>query len=154
MKKLFLILALATPICSYATVSGPFLCQSKINSVVKANGRTVRQTSYSSSTLTFNADGTVTSTNPISPYVSHGAWAQRGRSIFVSPDINDAARDALYGCGLAAASCTFVGATSSTKGTANKTDTVIKGTSKLNLTMLVNGILVNNNATSTFTCTQ
>lgn len=154
MKKIFLMLALATPICSYATVSGTFLCQGKVSSVVKANGRTVRQTSYSSSMMTFNADGTVTSTTPISPYVSHGSWSQRGRSILVVPDINDMARDALYGCSLSGARCTFVGATARSKATSNKGDSVIRGSSKINLTMLVNGILANNNATSTFTCNQ
>lgn len=147
-------MVLALPATSQATVLGTFACQSKINSVVKANGRTVRQTTYGSSTMTFFPDGSVTSTSPISPYVSHGSWTQRGRAIFVAPDINDQARDALYGCSLSGAACTFIGATSSSKGTVNKTDSIIKGAGKINLSMIVNGVLVNNNATSTFTCSQ
>jgi len=147
-------MVLALPATSPATVLGTFVCQSKVNSVVKANGRTVRQASYASSTMTFFPDGTVISATPSSPYVSHGSWTQRGRAIFVAPDINDQARDSLYGCSLTGAACTFIGATASSKATANKTDNVIKGTGKINLSMIVNGLLVNNNATSSFTCTQ
>ena len=152
MKKLILALFTIAPFGAEATVSGVFSCQSKVMSAVKANGRTVRQTTYSSSTIAFNPDGTITGSTPSSPYISHGTWSQFGRAIFTSPDINDAARDAIYGCSLTGASCVFIGATANGKGTANKTENVIKGTSKVNLSMLVNGVLMNSNATSTFTC--
>lgn len=154
MKKVIAIVAMLLPLGAEATVSGVFNCQSKVMSVVKANGRTIRQTTYGSSAITFFPDGTIAGTNPASPYVSHGTWVQRGKAIFTYPDINDAARDAIYGCSLTGANCIFIGATANGKGVANKTENVIKGTSKVNLSMIVNGIMANNNATTTFTCSQ
>jgi hypothetical protein len=153
MKKIgVFLLSLGLIPAANAEVSGVFNCQGKIISVVRANGRTVRQTAYASSTVTYFPGGAMTGTTPISPYVSRGTWVQRGKALFGYPDINDAARDAIYGCSLTGANCIFVGATTSSKGTVNKAETVIKGVSKINLSMIVNGVMANNNATNTFTC--
>ncbi len=72
----------------------------------------------------------------------------------MAPDIYDQARDALYGCSLTGSRCIFVGATAKSNATVTKGDRRYKGTAKINLMMLVNGIMVNSQGTSTFTCTQ
>lgn len=154
MKIAGLFLAMLLPLTAQADLTGTYTCSGKLQSVVKANGKTQRTSAYTTTYLTLNPDSTTVSVNPIAPFTSPGTWSSAGARIFLNYDQSIIARNALYGCQLAGASCTFIGDTYNYPLTANKKQNILKGTWKLNLTMLVNGLVVNNNGTIKVTCTK
>lgn len=152
MKSLIFALTLALPLAANAEIAGVYSCSGTIRSIVKANGRSTRVNSYSTVQLTLNPDGTAISINPISPYPSHGSWRQNGSKIILGFDQNDIRTNAEYGCQIAGGSCTYLGSTYNYWLIPNKAQTVLKGTWKMNMSMLTRGMLVNNNATMRVTC--
>lgn len=154
MKRTFALLCCLLPVMANADLAGSYTCSGKLQSVVKANGKTTRSSAYSTSYLTLNPDKTSISVNPIAPFSSPGTWRSSGARVFLDYDQSIIARNALYGCQLAGASCTFIGDTYNYPLTANKKQNILKGTWKLNMTLLVNGALVNNNGTINVTCTK
>lgn len=152
MKAIAICVAMLLPIAANAGIAGAYTCTGNMKSVVKANGKTSRPSASSTTQLNLFPDGSAQSINPISPYPSDGAWSSKGARVFLSFDQNDLITNALYGCQLAGATCTYIGGTYNYPLTANKPQNVLKGVWKLNLTMLINGMLVNNNSTINVTC--
>lgn len=154
MKIAGLFIAILLPLTAQADLVGTYTCSGKLQSVIKANGKTQRTSAYSTTYLTLNPDGSDVAVNPIAPFSSPGTWRSSGARVFLYYEQSILARNALYGCQLAGATCTFIGDTYNYPLTANKKQNILKGTWKLNLTMLMNGAIVNNNGTINVTCTK
>ncbi len=153
MKIWVLLVTLAVAGVAEATPVGTYTCVTKTNAKAKVVGGKTQQSSVTVTTsTTLQADGTTLVTTPALPFASHGTWSQVGKRIIFTADQNDLAKAALYPCTAAGASCTFVGASSTSSLTINKAENAIKGTGKSTLSMLVNGFLVTSTGTSSISC--
>ena len=154
MKKITLLVILfITPVLSLADASGIYNCSNKINNVVSVGSQKFRSTAYQTVRMTLSPDGSAVSIDLAFPdHPGRGSWSQSGNKIFFTPNYDDVAKNALYGCSLSGSSCTFLGATYTYNQTINRAQTIIKGNNKINLTMLVNGQLRTNNATVISSC--
>lgn len=137
-----------------ADVSGTYNCTIRLKQTVSANGKSRKVSSVGSGRVTYFPDGTYESTTPISPFVSSGTWSQSGDKIYMSPNIDDAARDFLYGCTMTGANCLLVGVTASSTGKVLKNGSRIDGTSNIAATAVVNGVFANTTAVGKTTCTK
>lgn len=137
-----------------ADVSGTYNCTIRVKQTVIANGQSKKVNSVASGRVTYFPDGTTESTSPISPFVTHGTWSQSGNKIYMSPNIDDEARDFLYGCTLTGANCLLVGVTASASGKVLKNGSRIDGTSNVAATAYVNGVFVNTTGVGKSTCTK
>lgn len=139
---------------SQAVVSGTYNCQLRISQTVTANGRTTKFPSVTSGQVTFFPDGTSESRNPSSPFITRGTWSQVGRKLFMQVNMDDAARDAIYGCESSGADCSLIGLINNGSSKVSANNRVITGTGTVRLTMIVNGILANSTASTRTTCSQ
>ena len=154
MKRIIAIIALVTISAStMAGTAGTYTCSDKVKNVVTAGGQKFTSTAYQTDQLILNQDGSMVMINLAFPdRPAGGTWSQSGNKVYLNPNYADLARNAEYGCAVAGATCRFLGVTYSYKMTIDKNQTAMKGSNKINLTMLVNGELRTNNATLTTNC--
>lgn len=138
----------------HANVSGTYSCQNRVTTTTSVNGKSKRAYGVSSSTVTYFPDGTMEGRTPSSPFVTRGTWTQQGSNLRAYPNIDDAARDSVYGCERVGATCLFVGAVAGAKARVGKNDATIKGTTTMQITMIVNGILTNIRGLNKFSCSK
>lgn len=154
MKAISTIAMLFAVFAAQAEVSGTYRCQTRISQTVTASGKTKKVSSVGSGFITFFPDGTSESRNPVSPFITRGTWSQVGNKFYGEANIDDTARDVLYGCQSTGSVCTLVGVIGNSTGKVSKNENVLTGTSNIQLTMIVNGIFANSKAVSKFTCVR
>ena len=155
MKSILLIALLGLPLIASADPFGTYTCVERLNTVARVVGAKAQRSKISQTfNLTLNPDGSTLLNSPAIPFPEHGSWSLAGKRLFLTPDQNDLVKVAMYTCAQSGVRCTFVGATTGSNLSFNKTQTVFKGTVRSTLSMLVNGYLVNSSASGPATCTK
>ena len=154
MKIRYLFILLLAPALTNADVTGSYTCSQKITTTIKMAGRAKTSRSVATTTMTVNADGTAIGMNPAVPFPFHDTWTLSGKKFTLIPDQADVIKTLNYTCEQADVTCVFMGDTYSSKLTVNSAQTQINGTTKLNVSMTMNGQLVNSNGSSTIKCSK
>lgn len=149
--KLFLTMVLM-PSAAISDVTGNYTCSQKITTTIKMAGRAKTSRSVATTTMTVNADGTAIGINPAVPFPFHDTWTLSGKKFTLIPDQADVIKTLNYTCEQADVICVFMGDTYSSRLTVNSAQTQINGTTKLNVSMTMNGQLVNSNGSSAIKC--
>lgn len=155
MKNFLFAVLLMVSFSAGADPSGTYTCVERLNTVARAIGAKPQRSKISQTfTLTLNTDGSSLVNSPAIPFPEHGTWSLSGKRLYLNPDQNDLVKVALYTCAQAGVKCSFVGSTTGSNLLFNKSQTVVKGTVKSTLSMLINGYLVNSSASGPATCTK
>lgn len=154
MKRCYLLVIFLSPALAVADVTGTYVCSQSITTVVKANGRSRSVKTVATTTLRVNEDGTAVANNPAVPFPFNQAWSIAGKRFALTPIQDDVVRTANYSCLQTGVACTFIGDTYSSSLVTNRTYTQISGTTRLSLSMLMNGQIVTSTGTSKVRCNK
>lgn len=140
---------------AHASVEGLWSCTLRsINEITNVtNGKKIKtQQIVVDSQITFLSNGTFESTTSNLPVTGQGTWLQRGKTVVFRQDPVNAADNAEYGCSLVGTTCTVLSVANRLVGKELRHGLVIKGKTKLRLTMLLRGLMLRTEGEGKFIC--